>query len=633
MPRVRTRKQPCDCDRCVDEPLEELFPFDPALTRSLVVLVTGALISRTGCDASEHQQQHLDRVVRDGSSGKVYFSNNQGLQQNINTLLLPTEVAIATVSRDKPSKVPSVANAARLHISVGGISNDVDINAALPEVPGIAEALGLTGRVTKDSGSLDHAVIHLSAADDRSSHAWEDSLANVADRLSSRDATHSQQGHGPGPASGPASEAAGCATPTNSISTQQPVSETMRASVDGLQPQVATHSQQGHGRGAEGSPASRLASNAASLATSTSSIRPQQPASAAMQDLGEGPLETSSHSPQGDEPSADRYSALRPAPTPASRPASCASPVSTQQPASAAMQASSGDYSTQTATPHPQADVPAHVSSGSRSAAYANPADSHGFRGLASSSLPLPFESSPRRSAIPGLQVDERKADSSPAPRSALHALPASHLSAQQPASFTLRASTDQPHPLDQQVQEDPTADWVPSHAVADGASSRSSHLLGDEHPVHLSTAQQHMTLAAQHGALVWVDGLLGALDNYPAVSKHLLISLVIRSGHNQLVPGPPVLAVDAAEGRDKLWMSKMRPTQSFQIVDGREVDVGDLQPARFIQCLPHVVRCDHLRDFSSDEWGSTGGLGAIHARHLLPEIAFRLGLAPKYGA
>ena len=85
MPRVRPRKEPCDCDRCVDKSFEELLPLDPALTRSLVLFLTQAAPFHTDHGVPEreralrpHQQQHLDKLVQEGCSGTLYFNKLEG---------------------------------------------------------------------------------------------------------------------------------------------------------------------------------------------------------------------------------------------------------------------------------------------------------------------------------------------------------------------------------------------------------------------------------------------------------------------------------------------------------------------------------------------------------------------------
>lgn len=121
---------------------------------------------------------------------------------------------------------------------------------------------------------------------------------------------------------------------------------------------------------------------------------------------------------------------------------------------------------------------------------------------------------------------------------------------------------------------------------------------------------------------LGWLDALLGALYSHPAAAKHLLISLVLQpaatgppasssESPSQALPARPrqqqqqpsrqgeqspvaadteAVASDLGQsGSD--WIAALRPKQSFQIVDGQELDVAGLEPARLIQCLPGVVR------------------------------------------
>ena len=47
----------------------------------------------------------------------------------------------------------------------------------------------------------------------------------------------------------------------------------------------------------------------------------------------------------------------------------------------------------------------------------------------------------------------------------------------------------------------------------------------------------------------------------------------------------------------------------------------------------PGQSRLDLVQAFTPEDVGAHAGLGAIHACHFLPELAYWLGRAPKYGA
>ncbi len=75
MPRVRPRKQPCDCERCTEEPVGEVESVDPALIRSLLICVSD-LRQRPVC--GDFKLNSLHRLVQQGYSGSVYFAKELG---------------------------------------------------------------------------------------------------------------------------------------------------------------------------------------------------------------------------------------------------------------------------------------------------------------------------------------------------------------------------------------------------------------------------------------------------------------------------------------------------------------------------------------------------------------------------
>ncbi|OZJ02205.1 hypothetical protein BZG36_04747 [Bifiguratus adelaidae] len=80
--------------------------------------------------------------------------------------------------------------------------------------------------------------------------------------------------------------------------------------------------------------------------------------------------------------------------------------------------------------------------------------------------------------------------------------------------------------------------------------------------------------------------------------------------------------------------LQSLRPQQSFQIKEGQICEVDDsLSLACAAYYHPTATRRDTVSRFSENEIGTTGGNGVILAWHFMPEIAFKLGYVPKYGA
>ena len=75
------------------------------------------------------------------------------------------------------------------------------------------------------------------------------------------------------------------------------------------------------------------------------------------------------------------------------------------------------------------------------------------------------------------------------------------------------------------------------------------------------------------------------------------------------------------------------RPLQSWQQLGSGAVAADARRPALVLRRLPAVMRRDACARFSLAEVAARGGLGATLADRLLPEIAYKIGRAPKYGA
>ena len=62
-------------------------------------------------------------------------------------------------------------------------------------------------------------------------------------------------------------------------------------------------------------------------------------------------------------------------------------------------------------------------------------------------------------------------------------------------------------------------------------------------------------------------------------------------------------------------------------------VEVAEAAPLLLVRRLPGVVRRDRAAKLSLAEAAARGGMGAMLLDRLLPEMAYKLARAPKYGA
>ncbi len=125
---------------------------------------------------------------------------------------------------------------------------------------------------------------------------------------------------------------------------------------------------------------------------------------------------------------------------------------------------------------------------------------------------------------------------------------------------------------------------------------------------------------------LEWLDALVQRLNQQPGARDDLLLTLVLGSNGRVLPSGPPLLRPGSCSGG-------LRPRQSFQLCRDQPVAVHEQVPLLTAQRLPAVVRVDACRQLSLAECSQRGGAGAILAERLLPELAYKMARAPKYGA
>ncbi|EIE26640.1 hypothetical protein COCSUDRAFT_59159 [Coccomyxa subellipsoidea C-169] len=78
--------------------------------------------------------------------------------------------------------------------------------------------------------------------------------------------------------------------------------------------------------------------------------------------------------------------------------------------------------------------------------------------------------------------------------------------------------------------------------------------------------------------------------------------------------------------------MGVQRPRQSFEFAGLETVRIRHDASVMFAQRLKGVVRQDSSTAFSAEQCKQGGG-GGILLERLMPEIAYKLGRAHKYGA
>lgn len=78
---------------------------------------------------------------------------------------------------------------------------------------------------------------------------------------------------------------------------------------------------------------------------------------------------------------------------------------------------------------------------------------------------------------------------------------------------------------------------------------------------------------------------------------------------------------------------SDLRPRQSWEVAGDLTVGCDAAAPLLVVQRLPAVVRVDSCRRLNLQQAAMKGGSVAKLAERMLPELAYKLGRAPKYGA
>lgn len=153
---------------------------------------------------------------------------------------------------------------------------------------------------------------------------------------------------------------------------------------------------------------------------------------------------------------------------------------------------------------------------------------------------------------------------------------------------------------------------------------------------------------AAARGVAEWSDRVLRYLNNSAPLREAVLVGLVLTPAGADLGPGllrpgggepleagravGDAAAADSAGGSSDV-LEVPRPPQSWEDLGGRPFAGDARRPLLCARRLAGVMRVDGCGRLGLGECLARGGMGAIVVDRLLPEIAYKVGRAPKYGA
>lgn len=142
-------------------------------------------------------------------------------------------------------------------------------------------------------------------------------------------------------------------------------------------------------------------------------------------------------------------------------------------------------------------------------------------------------------------------------------------------------------------------------------------------------------------GQLAFVDALLSLLWKgmySEVVEAKLYVALYIGIAKESIRPPQHDVAHEKTFGGVAVsseFLAKIRPPQSCTRLSGS--DTGDsCDGSRFAAVVTvhkNGIRSDHVKSVNIDEIAKNGGHGVLLAEHMIQELAFKLGRAPKYGA
>jgi hypothetical protein len=189
-------------------------------------------------------------------------------------------------------------------------------------------------------------------------------------------------------------------------------------------------------------------------------------------------------------------------------------------------------------------------------------------------------------------------------------------------------------------------------HADARPAAPRSPQISAGSHqitePPHDDAAAAAPAAAAASAARAvagWADRVLRYLNNSPEFREAVLLAVVLTPAGADLGPGLlapggiPLARRKGSEGGGSGGGggggggAVPRPRQSWQQLGSGAAAADARRPALVVRRLPGVVRVDGCVRAGLAECVERGGLLGTMADRLIPEIAYKIGRAPKYGA
>lgn len=178
---------------------------------------------------------------------------------------------------------------------------------------------------------------------------------------------------------------------------------------------------------------------------------------------------------------------------------------------------------------------------------------------------------------------------------------------------------------------------------------------------------QQQQVAATAAAVLSWLDLTLRYLNNSKAFKDVVLLSVLATAGAAGALPAAASILADQAGGQQirlHHWQMAtgtdtattnsgntsssgnadthstvaqgqqlLRPLQSWQQLGGVPLNIDMLRSVLCMRRLPGVIRRDDCDKFTLQQCCSNTGVLGLVIDRLIPEIAYKLGRAPKYGA
>jgi hypothetical protein len=152
---------------------------------------------------------------------------------------------------------------------------------------------------------------------------------------------------------------------------------------------------------------------------------------------------------------------------------------------------------------------------------------------------------------------------------------------------------------------------------------------------------------------LEWLDRTLRYLNNSDAFKDTVLLTVLATPGARRLQLPVPMLQQGAGSVLEPMSVRGQvsetqqqqvcqdacipvyveRPLQSWQQLGGVPIDICPCRPMLCLRRLPGVIRRDGCVKFTLTECCESSAMLGMLVDRLIPEIAYKLGRAPKYGA